>query len=592
MQFVDPQRDLDLRAEHNSRNARRAANIQTERYRSPDDRARILTAQRQLHGEITAQKLTRDAARAAAPPPRSAPAPSPTDAAAASAKRAELWRGGTKIVSPPKAPSPLVRPRRTRGAGLADRDAVGGALAGAGGAAAGDRRPARLHRGRAPPREAVVGVEAAAIEPQRRPPAVVGAGARRGRGGGYARPSGVLTCRLETGRLDTAQKSTKERKAPRPPRCATRSRGCASRRSASPSRRRRSRCRAAGRTWRCCCRRARRNGPSAPRSLRSRRERRRREAPPRGCASASPRWAARPRARRRGASGCSRAPSTPPRATGQQALRQQAHLPRVLLYVQRHAELLGLLGLRDAGYGRRVTEADLAAVAPKSPRGASASTTRRPSSPASRLRRAPTARCRPPSSPTPPSRRRCRRSAMAAAAAAARRRRRRAAPAAARASWRRRPASAPPRARRRPSRRARRRRRARGWRGRRRRRRRRRRRWCACPRGGRTPLLPTGDGEDTAREALFARMVGRDGDGALTVESAAKGLCALVSKVGGSAEGAAPWCAALLRRAFDAVEADRVVPKRAAFGASSSTSSATPSSSTCSNSPTRAPTAA
>ena len=46
MQFVDPQRDLDLRAEHNSRNARRAANFQTERYRSPDDRARILTAQR------------------------------------------------------------------------------------------------------------------------------------------------------------------------------------------------------------------------------------------------------------------------------------------------------------------------------------------------------------------------------------------------------------------------------------------------------------------------------------------------------------------------------------------------------------------
>ena len=35
-------RDLDLRAEHNSRNARRAANFQTERYRSPDDRARIL----------------------------------------------------------------------------------------------------------------------------------------------------------------------------------------------------------------------------------------------------------------------------------------------------------------------------------------------------------------------------------------------------------------------------------------------------------------------------------------------------------------------------------------------------------------------
>ena len=31
MQFVDPQRDLDLRAEHNSRNARRAANFQVRR---------------------------------------------------------------------------------------------------------------------------------------------------------------------------------------------------------------------------------------------------------------------------------------------------------------------------------------------------------------------------------------------------------------------------------------------------------------------------------------------------------------------------------------------------------------------------------
>ena len=46
MQFVDPQRDLDLRAEHNSRNARRAANFQTERYRSPDDRARSRRSRR------------------------------------------------------------------------------------------------------------------------------------------------------------------------------------------------------------------------------------------------------------------------------------------------------------------------------------------------------------------------------------------------------------------------------------------------------------------------------------------------------------------------------------------------------------------
>ena len=295
--LVDPQRDLDLRAEHNS-------DRRSERLAAPDDRAahQICRVARRPRAAASA---TRRRGRCSA---------SRTECASRSrhfrlTRRAR--RGGAKIVWPPKPPSPPC-PRRSGGAASA---IVG---------RRGRRRRGQRSRRSAAPAPAIVasrlvahGVERRCRGPGRRARRVRIAPGRGRRGRLRARPSRAHVPARDGPAHDTAQGRPARRDA-------RRARAAAPAGSASPSRRRR--CSA---TWPLLPAREA-TGTSAPRFELADAGR---WTTPRGCASASP----------RGGSAEGAAPSI---GLLTRASRRWRTFRLVLLYVNA-AELLSVR-LRDA----------------------------------------------------------------------------------------------------------------------------------------------------------------------------------------------------------------------------------------------------